>query len=357
MERGLRVVVLFGGKSVEHEVSLVSARNIVAALDSERYETALVGIDKDGVWRLLEREDLGEKECSRREEEVVLIPHPQGGRLYSIAKGEVVFVPDVVFPVLHGTFGEDGTVQGLLEMVGVPYVGSGVLGSSICMDKEVTKRLLREAGLPVVKFLCLTPQRIPTFDDVVEVLGLPFFVKPASLGSSVGIAKVKEENNFEEAVRQAFSFDTRIILEECIAGREIECSVLGNEEPMASLPGEIVPRHEFYSYEAKYLDPQGADLLVPAPLEEELRQKIQEMAILAFQVCRCGGMARVDFFLRGKEVFVNEVNTIPGFTPISMYPKLWEVSGISYPELVDRLIALALERAQRQKGLKRSYSI
>ncbi|MGQ9622157.1 MAG: D-alanine--D-alanine ligase family protein [Candidatus Caldatribacteriaceae bacterium] len=357
MGKRLRVVVLFGGKSVEHEVSLVSAQNIVAALDSEKYEVALVGIDKDGVWHLLGWGDLKEKECSRGGEEVVLIPHPQGGKLYSITRGEVVFTPDVVFPVLHGTFGEDGTVQGLLEMVNIPYVGSGVLGSSICMDKEVTKRLLKEAGLPVVKFLCLTPQKVPAFDNVVEFLGLPFFVKPASLGSSVGIAKVRGKKDFEEAVEHAFSFDVRILLEECIVGREIECSVLGNEAPVASLPGEIVPRHEFYSYEAKYLDPRGADLLAPALLEEELRQRIQEMAVLAFRVCHCEGMARVDFFLRGKEIFVNEVNTIPGFTPISMYPKLWEVSGIPYPELVNRLIALALERAKKQRNLRRSYRI
>lgn len=355
MSRKLQVLLLFGGKSVEHEVSLESARNIVAALDPGKYEVLLVGIDKDGVWRLCEREDLGERECPRNREAVVLVPHPQGGRLHSLSRGAVIASPEVVFPVLHGTFGEDGTIQGLLEVVGVPYVGSGVLGSAICMDKEITKRLLREAGLPVVRFLCVTEDTVPEFLEVAGILGVPFFLKPATLGSSVGTAKIREEEEFRKNLTEAFRYDVRVLLEEYIAGREIECSVLGNDIPEASLPGEIIPRHEFYSYEAKYLDPEGALLLAPAPLDEEMTQKIQELSILAFRTCLCEGMARVDFFVRGEEVYINEVNTIPGFTRISMYPKLWEASGISYPELLDRLIALALERAEKKKTLKRSY--
>lgn len=351
----LAVLVLFGGKSVEHEVSWESARNVVAALNPEKYKVLLVGVGKDGLWRLCEREDLERGECPKHREEVVLLPHPGGGRLYSLSRREVVAAPDVVFPLLHGTFGEDGTLQGLLEMVNLPYVGSGVLGSAICMDKEVTKRLLREAGLPVVRFLCITESTIPSFSEVADILGVPFFVKPATLGSSVGTAKVKGREDFERKVTEALQYDDRVLLEEYIAGREIECSVLGNEEPLVSLPGEIVPHYEFYSYEAKYLDPEGALLLVPAPLDERTTRKVQELALLAFKVCRCEGMARVDFFVRGEEIFINEVNTIPGFTKISMYPKLWEVSGIPYGELLDRLIELALEQARRKRRLKRSF--
>ncbi|WP_427365546.1 D-alanine--D-alanine ligase family protein [Candidatus Caldatribacterium saccharofermentans] len=351
----LTVLVLFGGKSVEHEVSWESARNVVAALNPEKYKVLLVGIDKDGLWRLCEKEDLERGECSQHCEEVVLLPHPEGGRLYSLSRREVVATPDVVFPLLHGTFGEDGTLQGLLEMANLPYVGSGVLGSAICMDKEVTKRLLREAGLPVVRFLCVRGSTIPSFSEVADILGVPFFVKPATLGSSVGTAKVEGREDFERKIAEAFQYDDRVLIEEYIAGREIECSVLGNEEPLASLPGEIVPRHEFYSYEAKYLDPEGAELLAPAPLDEETTRRVQELALLAFRICRCEGMARVDFFVREREIFINEVNTIPGFTKISMYPKLWEVSGIPYPELLDRLIELALKRAQEKRRLKRSF--
>lgn len=349
------VLVLFGGKSVEHEVSCESARNIVAALDPAKYEVVLIGIDKEGVFRLCSPEDLTKPECPRNRDAVVLVPHPQGGRVYNLRKGEIVALPHVVFPVLHGTFGEDGALQGLLEMVNLPYVGSGVTGSAICMDKEVTKRLLREAGLPVARFLAVTASTVPSFSDAVRILGLPLFVKPATLGSSVGAAKVEKEEEFFVALEKAFQYDRRVLIEEYIAGREIECSVLGNENPCVSLPGEIIPRHSFYSYEAKYLDPDGAELLAPAPLDEETTRRIQELALLAFQVCHCEGMARVDFFLRGNEIYINEVNTIPGFTKISMYPKLWEVSGIPYSLLLDRLIALAFERKEKERKLRRSF--
>ncbi len=355
MSSRCKVLVLFGGKSVEHEVSLESARNVVAALDPARYEVLLVGIDKEGVWRLCGPEDLKGPECPSERDEVVLIPCPGGGKLYDLRKGKVIVSPDVVFPVLHGTFGEDGTLQGLLEMVDLPYVGSGVTGSAICMDKEVTKRLLREAGLPVVRFLVAQERNIPSFAEATYLLGLPLFIKPATLGSSVGAAKVESEEEFEKALQEAFTYDKRVLIEEYIAGREIECSVLGNEEPSVSLPGEIVPRHAFYSYEAKYLDPEGAELLVPAPLDEKTTGRIQELALSAFRVCRCEGMARVDFFLRGEEIYINEVNTIPGFTKISMYPKLWEVSGVPYSLLLDRLITLAFERKARERKLRRSF--
>ncbi|MEN3183443.1 MAG: D-alanine--D-alanine ligase family protein [Atribacterota bacterium] len=349
------VLLLFGGKSVEHEVSCESARNIAAALDPRKYEVLLVGIDKEGTWRLCGPEDLALPECPRDRDAVALVPHPQGGKLYNLREGKVVASPDVVFPVLHGTFGEDGTLQGLLEMVDLPYVGSGVVGSAICMDKEITKRLLREAGLPVVRFFVATQGNAPSFLEAARALGCPLFVKPATLGSSVGAAKVEREEEFYAALETAFQYDDRVLIEEYIAGREIECSVLGNETPLASLPGEIVPRHSFYSYEAKYLDPHGAELLAPAPLSEETTRQVQELALRAFQVCRCAGMARVDFFLRGEELYINEVNTIPGFTKISMYPKLWEVSGVPYPLLLDRLITLAFERKEKERKLRRSF--
>ncbi|MBC7216743.1 MAG: D-alanine--D-alanine ligase [Candidatus Caldatribacterium sp.] len=355
MPERLTVLLVFGGKSVEHEVSCESARNIVQALDPAKYEVLLVGIDKEGIWRLCGPEDLRYPECPSDRDEVALIPHPEGGKLYNLREGRVIASPRVVFPVLHGTFGEDGTLQGLLEMVNLPYVGSGVAGSAICMDKEVTKRLLREADLPVVRFLVATEDAAPTFLEATERLGLPLFVKPATLGSSVGAAKVATEEEFHKALEEAFQYDTRVLIEEYIAGREIECSVLGNEKPFASLPGEIVPHHPFYSYEAKYLDPEGAELLVPAPLDEETTKRVQELALRAFLACRCEGMARVDFFLRGKDLYISELNTIPGFTKISMYPKLWEASGIPYPELIDRLIALALEREEKKRKLRWSF--
>jgi len=264
---------------------------------------------------------------------------------------------DVVFPVLHGPFGEDGTVQGLLKMANVPFVGASILGSAIGMDKDVMKRLLRDAGIPVAKFLVFNrgwANKI-VFPRVKRILGLPLFVKPANLGSSVGISKVTRAAQFRPAIKEAFRYDDKILVEECIRGREIECSVLGNENPIASLPGEIVTRHDFYSYDAKYVDENGAQLIIPAKLSSRLTRKVRAMAIKSFQILCCEGMARVDFFLRdGRQLFVNEINTIPGFTKISMYPKLWEASGISYASLIDRLIQLARQRFRREQNLRTS---
>jgi D-alanine-D-alanine ligase len=264
---------------------------------------------------------------------------------------------DVVFPVLHGPFGEDGTVQGLLKLANLPFVGAGVLGSAVGMDKDVMKRLLRDAKIPVPKFLVFERSELGRikYAPVKRLLGLPFFVKPANLGSSVGISKVTNEREFSGALREAFRYDNKVLLEEGINGREIECSVLGNDNPIASLPGEIITSHDFYSYDAKYLDEKGAQLIVPARLPKQVVTRIQELALKAFKVLCCEGMGRVDFFLRGRsEVIVNEINTIPGFTTISMYPKMWQASGISYSRLIDRLIRLALERFQREKRLRTS---
>jgi D-alanine-D-alanine ligase len=264
---------------------------------------------------------------------------------------------DVIFPVLHGPFGEDGTVQGLLKLANVPFVGAGVLGSAVGMDKDVMKRLLRDAKIPIAKFLVFersVASKI-NFAAVKRALGLPFFVKPANLGSSVGISKVSAKKQFGRALTEAFRYDNKILIEESIRGREIECSVLGNENPIASLPGEIVTRHDFYSYDAKYLDEKGAQLIVPAALAKNIVRQVQTLALRTFKTLGCEGMARVDFFLRNnREIFVNEINTIPGFTKISMFPKLWEASGIPYPRLIDRLIRLALERNRRERNLRTS---
>jgi D-alanine-D-alanine ligase len=363
MKKKIRVAVLFGGKSAEHEISVISARNIVEAMDKEKYAIVSIGIDKQGRWffdegaRLLCGSDQARVEFRPRDKPAAIIP----GAVQPTVRGLGLRSPlaniDVVFPVLHGPLGEDGTVQGLLKLADLPFVGAGVLGSAVGMDKDVMKRLLRDARIPIAKFLTFETAAKDKirFADVKRTLGVPVFVKPANLGSSVGISKVSDKKQFPEAVKEAFRFDNKILIEESIQGREIECSVLGNESPIASLPGEIIPRHNFYSYDAKYLDSKGAELVIPANLSKAVTRRIQELALKTFKTLCCQGMARVDFFLRGqKEIFVNEINTIPGFTKISMYPKLWETSGISYSELIDRLIQLALERSHAEKRLRSS---
>ena len=362
MKRKSRVAILFGGKSAEHEISLVSARNIAQAMDTSKYEIISIVIDKSGRWffdegvRLLrgkERSQL-KPEPSRA---AAIVPGETRRPMVRLTPRRALAAVDVVFPVVHGPFGEDGTVQGLLKLANVPFVGAGVLGSAIGMDKDVMKRLLRDAKIPVAKFLVFdrtSAQRI-RFGTVTRALGLPLFVKPANLGSSVGIRKVSQRNQFSRAIKEAFRYDRKILIEEAIRGREIECSVLGNEHPIASVPGEIITRHEFYSYDAKYIDEKGAQLVIPAKLPPAVARNIQKMAVQTFRVLCCEGMARIDFFLRGRsEVLVNEINTIPGFTQISMYPKLWEASGIPYSKLIDRLIELALERFREEGNLKTS---
>jgi D-alanine-D-alanine ligase len=361
MKNKLRVALLFGGRSAEHEISLISARNIVEAMDKRKYQIIAIGIDKAGRWFIDEGGRLlkGTHRLVRRRGKgsAALIPGAKKSPLIQVSAKNVFREIDVVFPVLHGPFGEDGTVQGLLKLADLPFVGAGVLGSAIGMDKDVMKRLLRDAKLPLAKFLVCAREdgRNLDFNRVKGELGLPVFVKPANLGSSVGISKAGSEKQFKQALKEAFRFDHKILIEEAIKGREIECSVLGNENPLASLPGEIVTRHDFYSYKAKYIDDQGAELIIPARLSAATVREIQEIAIQTFKVLCCEGMARVDFFLNADgKVFVNEINTIPGFTNISMYPKLWEVSGMSYSALIDRLISLALERFHKEKKLRTS---
>jgi D-alanine-D-alanine ligase len=364
MDKKMRVGIVFGGKSAEHEVSLQSAKNIMRAIDKMKYDVVVLSIDKKGSWHLHQNPDvllcednLKEIQIKPINEEVALIPGGQSIQLITTLNKKAINEVDVVFPVLHGPYGEDGTVQGLLKLANIPFVGASVLGSAIGMDKDVMKRLLRDAGLPIAQFLVFNKSSISeiTFEEIEIKLGLPFFIKPANLGSSVGIRKVKKREEFESAVHNAFQYDTKILLEECVLGREIECSVLGNDNPIASLPGEIIPHDDFYSYKAKYIDEKGALLDIPAKLPDNIREQVREYAIQAFKVLCCEGMARVDFFLReNMEIIINEINTIPGFTKISMYPKLWEVSGIPYEELIDRLIQLAIERFKREQQLKTS---
>lgn len=362
MEVKKRIAILCGGKSMEHEVSLLSARNVMNALDRDRYAPVLIGIGKDGVWRiyddfsfLLSGKNPKESALPDGGKEVALMPGGNG-KIILLSTPQESMTVDVVFPILHGPFGEDGTVQGLLKLANVPFVGAGVLGSAVGMDKDVMKRLLRDAGIPTAKCRVFTHGQKVDFDAVAAELGAPFFVKPANLGSSVGVSKVRNREECNRAVADAFHYDTKILIEEFVDGREIECAVLGNQNPVASGVGEIIPRHEFYSYEAKYIDEQGAALEVPAKISPEVSERVRELAIKTFATLSCEGLGRVDFFLKKDEtLFVNEINTMPGFTKISMYPQLWAASGISYAELVDRLIELALERFQREQNLKTSY--
>lgn len=362
--RKIRVGVIFGGKSTEHEVSLLSAKNVIAALDREKYEPVLIGIDKEGKWHrsgganyLLNSENPKLIALNKQVAEEVGLMTGEKRELVVVETDEKQPL-DVVFPVLHGPLGEDGTVQGLLKLMDIPFVGPSVLGSAIGMDKDVQKRLLRDAGIPVARFLTVRvdEKEVTSFTQAKKELGLPLFVKPANAGSSVGVSKVKKETDFKRAVEEAFRYDSKILIEEAIDGREIECAVLGNENPIASVPGEVKPNHEFYSYEAKYIDENGAVCEIPAKLPSKIAEKVQETAIAAFKALECEGMARVDCFLtRDWRVLVNEINTIPGFTKISMYPKLWEASGVPYPALIDRLIALALARAKREKKISTNF--
>jgi len=360
--RKLRVGVVFGGRSAEHEVSLQSAKNVLEALDREKYDPVLIGIDRKGRWRLDDQTRLLFETArplpnltADSPREVALVARGEQSRLLDLSSDRELGPLDVIFPVLHGPYGEDGSVQGLARLSDLPCVGAGILGSAVGMDKDVMKRLLLEAGVPVARCIVLARSRpVPTFESVAKELGSPVFVKPANLGSSVGIGRPDSQESFARAVAEAFRFDTKLVVEERIEGREIECSVLGNDEPRVSLPGEIVTSggHDFYDYQAKYTDENGAQLLIPAPLDASTTERVRALAVRAFEVLCCEGMARVDMFLRPSgEALVNEINTIPGFTRISMYPKLWEVSGVSYGELVDRLIALALERHTRERGL------
>ena len=354
----ITVGILYGGKSAEHEISLLSAKNIIEAIDKEKFNPIPIKIEKNGDWEIgLVRQPCWFSLKSRNFSASSLQNCCFIRKLFGKLKFPNKSIPvDVVFPILHGPFGEDGTVQGLLKIANIPFVGSGVLGSAVGMDKDVMKRLLRDAGLPIGKFLVKKIHEPPlSFSDVETALGCPVFIKPANMVSSVGISRVRNEAEYEAALKEAFKYDKKIVIEEFIEGREIECAVLGNENPIASIPGEIIPAHDFYSYDAKYIDNKGAALEIPAKLDDKIIKQVQELSIKVFQTLCCEGLSRVDFFLKedGDKNFaliINEINTMPGFTAISMYPKLWEASiipgekttGISYTDLITRLIELAL---------------
>jgi len=354
VKQKIRLGILFGGRSAEHEVSLVTARNVYEALDKSKYNVELIGIDKKGGWHLASPDQLRLASTNVANavlpaftESLQVTPYSQEKSVVSTDVRQEIGHLDVVFPLLHGPYGEDGTVQGLLKLMNIPFVGADVLGSAVGMDKDVMKRLLRDAGIPIVNFLMFYrhEQDKISFKNVVDKLGLPLFVKPANLGSSIGVTKVSLEKEFEKALDNAFMHDRKILIEQGITAREIECSVLGNEKKTASVPGEIIPQHEFYDYDAKYIDTNGARFEIPAHLSEKQIKEVRESSIRACEALCVDGMARVDFFLdkaTGK-IYLNEINTIPGFTSMSMYPKLWEASGIGYAELLDQLIQLALE--------------
>jgi D-alanine-D-alanine ligase len=320
-KKKLKIGVLFGGKSAEHEVSILSAKNVIKALDKNKYKIIPVKIKKDGKFNF-----------------------------------ETIKKFDVIFPVMHGPFGEDGSIQGLLKLAGVPFVGAGVLGSAVGMDKDVMKKLLRDAGIPIGKFITVKIGEKINFNKAKKILGLPMFIKPANMGSSVGVNKVRNIQEFKKAIDEAFKFDTKILVEEFINAREIECAVLGNDHPMASVLGEIISNQEFYSYDAKYID-EGAVAEIPAKIDKKTAKRVQELAIRTFQALSCEGLGRVDCFLKKNgTILINEINTIPGFTNISMYPKLWAASGIPQSKLLDRLIELAIERFEKEKKLKTSVN-
>ena len=357
----LRVGILFGGRSGEHEVSVVSASSVIRALNPEKYEAVPIGISKDGRWLVGSGAQKMLPDVLKSGERVSLPADPTSASLVPLSPGQPSVKVDVVFPVLHGTFGEDGTVQGLLELAGLPYVGAGVLASAVGMDKDVQKRLFEAAGIPTVPFLVLRRSewehnREDIVRLVIERFRFPLFVKPATAGSSVGMTRVKTAEEIAPAIDTAAEFGLKILIERGVDAREIEVSVLGNDDVQASVPGEIVPHREFYDYQAKYLE-EGTQLIIPAELTPEQVAKFQEYAVRAFRAIDGTGMARCDFFLeRGTgNIYVNELNTIPGFTSISMYPKLWEASGLPYSQLVDRLIELALE-LHREKA-RTKYSI
>ena len=362
MDKRIRVGVLFGGRSGEHEISLLSAASVLKALDPQKYEVIPIGITREGRWRIgssphqlaPEPERLLAKVLEQGED-VTASADPGRPGLIPLAsklsrRSQAAESVDVIFPVLHGTFGEDGTVQGLLELADIPYVGAGVLASAAGMDKDAMKRLFRDAGLPVAEWRLVLRSEWEENPRawarrIAREIGYPLFVKPANLGSSVGISKVHEARELVAAMDLAARYDRKIVVEKGLDAREIECSVLGNDRPQASLPGEVIPVNEFYDYEAKYVK-EGSELVIPAKLSRRQTHAVQELALRAFRAVDCAGMARVDLLLERDtgHLVVNEINTIPGFTPISMYPKLWEASGIPYSELIDRLIKLALER-------------
>ncbi len=359
----IRLGIIFGGKSLEHEVSLLSARNVIRALDRNKYDVFLIGIDKEGRWHLQDEQkflsffDDTLKVSLDAERQGSIIHLSSDSSVVSLNGKSVLEKLDVVFPVLHGVNGEDGAVQGLLKLADTPFIGAGVLGSAIGLDKEIMKRLLRDAQIPVAKFL--TYRRFSTkvtFEDCSAALGVPFFVKPSNGGSSVGVSKIHTKEEYDAKIEEAFQYDHKVMIEQYISGREIECALIGNEDLDVSVPGEVIPKGDYYSYDAKYFDENAASVEIPAKLTDEEVLKVQALAKKAYQALSCEGLARIDFFFTKEgEFIVNEINTIPGFTNMSMFPRLWAASGVGLKEIIDRLVHLALERKERENLLQSSY--
>jgi D-alanine-D-alanine ligase len=356
----LNVALLFGGRSAEHEVSVNSARNIAAALDKNKFNLHLIGLSKTGSWYLLR--DIGQTESVR--DEMMANRFPQlaftvemgHSKIYDIKTGEAIAI-DIAFPILHGTFGEDGCIQGFFKMLNIPFAGCGVLSSAAGMDKEIMKKIFTQAGIPNSPYVLLRPWHHYSFRELSEKLGAPFFIKPANAGSSVGVHKIKSESDYAVMLGDSFAYDTKVIAEKYIHGREIEISVLGlSHNPKVSEPGEVRATHEFYSYEAKYLDENGAEIIIPAILPEAIKNQIKALAAKAFSSIGASGFARIDFFVHENgDIFLNEINSLPGFTNISMFPKMWAASGLAYTELITKIIELGMEQHQLDQSLKTTF--
>jgi D-alanine-D-alanine ligase len=349
-----KIAILYGGRSVEHGVSINSARNIHQYIDRNRFEPILIGISLKGAW--YKTETVSKNIESGSELKLTLNP----ARPQFTASDGTSFIPDIVFPVLHGTDGEDGSIQGLLKAMSLPMIGTGVAGSAMSMNKLVAKRLLKEAGLPVTRFLYsyYSDKNQYSFEEIEKVLGVPFMVKSASLGSSVGVSKVKSKTDFEKALKESYRYDECVLFEEFIQGREIECAILGNSPANSSLPGEIVisKKYEFYTFDAKYVDGEAVTIEVPATLESNESEKIREVSVRAYQALGCEDFSRVDLFLtKTGDIYVNEINTIPGFTNSSMFPMMWKERGISFTDLITRLVELAEERYQKSMRIDHNY--
>ncbi|MBC7743054.1 MAG: D-alanine--D-alanine ligase [Bdellovibrionaceae bacterium] len=357
-----KIAILFGGKSAEHEVSMNSARNICNALDKNTFDLIYLGISKQGTWYQFASGDVFNKHKSLNDVELVdedvvtLISHQSNPFIYSFKTQERRKL-DCAFPIIHGTMGEDGTLQGLFRIINLPFVGCGVMSSAVGMDKEFMKRLMTDSGIKNAKYVLLKNNEPISYHDVVKKLGSPFFIKPANAGSSVGVHKIKSEADYGPKLMDALQYDHKVIAEEFLDGKEVECSVMGlNQNPKASLPGELIVKHEFYSYEAKYLDANGAEIVIPAHLDEKQVKEIQALAIRTFQCLACDGLTRVDFFIKKNgEIYVNEINTLPGFTKISMYPKMWEATGLKYTDLITELVQLAFQKHQLDSKIKMTF--
>lgn len=357
----IRVAIIFGGRSTEHQISLLSAQNVYKSLNQDLFEPILIGIDKKGKWhynensiQLLTSNDPEKISIEGVSNPIILSQNNDEKRIISLSTNETIAQIDVIFPVLHGTFGEDGSIQGLAKLANIPCVGCGILGSAVGMDKDIMKRILRDAGIKVADWICVKSNMDNVdYKAITNQLGNEVFIKPANLGSSVGVSFSNDEESFMKGLKTALQFDRKVIIEEKLIGREIECAVLGNDTPKASIPGEVIPSNDFYSYESKYLDENGATLKIPADLNDHQIESIKQLSIEVFSLLDCSGLARVDMFMTASdELIINEINTIPGFTNISMYPKLWEISGIAQSELITELINLAIERHQYQNNLR-----